>query len=176
MGKLIIGLILILIGLSALTHVPVIGVLVNVIIAVIFITIGVRIISRGAHRGGWHGNWHGDHPHAMAGDDILDEVLIFSPIDKAITSQRFKGGKVVMVFSGGALDLSGVHAEGDTVELEVSAVFSGLEITIPKEWKVRSAASPVLGSVDLYGSDGGDGNVTLVLRGEAVFGEIKVRK
>ncbi len=81
-----------------------------------------------------------------------------------------------MVFSGGEIDLTQVKADGNDVHLEVSSVFSGVEITIPKDWKVVSTANVFLGNVDTSAAQGGDGSVTLHLHGEAVFGEIKVKK
>jgi len=81
-----------------------------------------------------------------------------------------------MVFSGGEIDLTQIKTDATEIDLEVSSVFSSIEITVPKDWNVRSTAAAFLGNVDTHAAQGGDGSVTLTIRGEAVFGEIEVRK
>ena len=106
----------------------------------------------------------------------IDEVAIFSPLNKTIVTENFKGGKIVMVFSGGEINLTQAKTEGAEIHLEVASVFSGVEITVPKDWKVRSAVNIFAGTVDIHQASGDDGPVTLTLRGDAVFGSIEVRK
>lgn len=81
-----------------------------------------------------------------------------------------------MVFSGGEVDLSQVKTDRTEIALEVASVFSGIEIIVPKDWKVKSNANVFLGGVDTHMAQGGDSNVTLTIHGDAVFGEIEVRK
>ena len=182
MGGLIVGIILILIGISALTGIPLLG----FIFAVILIAIGIRMIARRSMHSGWrwddydHGHGH-DHDHhhtykAASGERSIDEVAIFSPFNKSYATEHFKGGKIVMVFSGGEIDLTQAKADGNEIHLEVSCVFGGVHITVPKDWKVKSTANVFIGGVDTSAAQGGDSAVTLHLHGEAVFGEIEVRK
>lgn len=180
MGGFVVGIILILIGISALTGVPLFG----FIFAVILIAIGVRMIVRRSGGSGWH--WddycydhNHDHNHAhkvASGERSIDEVAVFSPLNKTYTAEHFKGGKIVMIFSGGEIDLTQAKADGTEIHLEVSSVFSGIHIAVPKDWKVISTANVFLGNVDVSAAQGGDGIVTLHLHGEAVFGEIKMQK
>jgi predicted membrane protein len=81
-----------------------------------------------------------------------------------------------MVFSGGEVDLTQIKTDETEIHLEVSSIFSGIQITVPKDWKVKSTANVFIGNVDTSGAQAGDGSVTLHLHGEAVFGEIEVRK
>jgi predicted membrane protein len=178
MGGLIIGIILILIGVSALTGIPFFGFL----FAVVLIAIGIRMISRRSVSSGWHWDDYShdyDHNHAheaAPGERSIDEVAVFSPLNRSYATEHFKGGKIVMVFSGGEIDLTQAKADGTEIHLEVSSVFSGIQITIPKDWKVTSTANVFVGNVDTSAAQGGDSSVTLHLHGEAVFGEIEVRK
>jgi predicted membrane protein len=182
MGGIIVGIILILIGISALTGISFFG----FIFAVILIAIGIRMIARRSVHSGWrwddydHGHGH-DHDHhhtykTASGERSIDEVAIFSPLNKSYATEHFKGGKIVMVFSGGEVDLTQIKTDETEIHLEVSSVFSGIQITVPKDWKVKSTANVFLGNVDTGAAQGGDGSVTLHLHGEAVFGEIEVRK
>jgi predicted membrane protein len=168
----VVGIILILIGLSALTGIS----LFNFFVAIVLIAIGVRMIM-GRSMGGPEWKWHDHHGQGtVSGDDTVDEVAVFSPLNKAFSSQHFKGGKLVLVFSGGDIDLTGVKVDGSEVQLEISSVFSGTDILIPREWNVRSRVSVFAGNVDTHAAPDGDGSVTLTLRGEAVFGQIEIRK
>ena len=178
MGGLIVGIILILIGISALTGIPLFG----FFFAVILIYIGVRMISRRSVCGGWswddHGHVHEHHHEATRTSDerSIDEVAVFSSLNKALTTPNFKGGKIVMVFSGGEINLSQVKADGNDIHLEISSVFGGVEITVPKDWNIKSTANVFLGNVDISRAQGGDSATTLTIHGEAVFGEIEVKK
>jgi predicted membrane protein len=182
MAGLIVGIILILIGISALTGIS----FFNFIFAIILIAIGIRMISRGSARGAWrrehHHNSTGEsggisgNVSGASGERSIDEVAIFSALNKSFVTENFKGGKIVMVFSGGVIDLTQVKTENAEIDLEVSSVFSGAEIIVPKAWKVKSTANVFIGNVDTHAAQGGDGNVTLTIHGEAVFGGIEVRK
>ncbi len=168
MGGLIVGIILILIGI------PFFGFL----FAVILIAIGIRMIARRSVHSGWHWDDY-DHGHthkATSGERSIDEVAIFSPLNKSYTAEHFKGGKIVMVFSGGEVNLTQIKTDETEIHLEVSSIFSGIEIVVPKDWKVVSTANVFLGNVDTSAAQGGDGSTTLIIHGEAVFGEIEVRK
>lgn len=177
---LIVGIILILIGLSILTGTH----FLSLIIALVIIAIGVRFIVRRSggdfwdwhghptpHRGGWGGFGNPNASH----EDTLNEVIVFSALNKKIISDNFSGGKIVMVFAGGELDLTDVKTTRSEIDLEISCTFSSIEIIIPKEWKVRSNAKVALGAVDTHAAQGGDGMVTLVIKGDVVCGEIEVR-
>lgn len=177
MGGIIIGVILILVGLSAIIGVS----LFKFIFAIILIAIGIRVIVGHPMGGPASWRWHhhdGDDPHhAISEDDRIDEVAVFSPLNKSFTSQHFKGGKIVAVFSSAEIDLTKVATDAAEIDLEISSVFSSVEITIPRDWKVKSVASIFLGNVDLHQAQSdGVGSITLTIRGEAVFGEIEVRK
>jgi len=181
MGGLIVGIILILIGISALTGIPLFGFL----FAVVLIAIGIRMIAHRSVHSGWHWDYHDhDHDHdnhhhdttPASGERSIDEVAVFSPLNKSYAIEHFKGGKIVMIFSGGEVDLTQIKTDGNEIHLEVSSVFSGVRITVPKDWKVVSTANVFIGDVDTSAAQGGDGTVTLIIHGEAVFGQIEVRK
>jgi predicted membrane protein len=166
----IVGIILVVIGISALTGIS----LFNFIFAIILIAIGIRLITGRSWHDSWH--WHHHGNTIESGDDLIDEVAVFSPLNKAYATEHFKRGKIVMVFSGAEIDLTQARTDATEIDFEVSSVFSSVEITVPKEWKVKSATNAFAGNVDIHQAQGGDGPVTLTLRGDAVFGQIEIRK
>jgi len=170
MGGLIVGIILICIGVTALTGIPLFG----FFFAIILIYIGIRMISRRSASSTWH--WDDCQSKTPSGERSIDEVAVFSSLNRSYPTEHFKGGKIVMIFSGGEIDLTQAKVNGSEIYLDVSSVFSGIRITVPKDWKVISTANVFLGNVDTHAVHGGDGTVTLHLYGEAVFGEIEIRK
>ena len=64
-------------------------------------------------------------------------------------------------------------------ELEVSAVFGGAEITVPRTWRVVMKAAAVFGGCDDRTvpprPEPGLEPVVLVIKGAAVFGGIEIR-
>ena len=104
MGRIIIGVLLILIGISALTGLA----LFRFAFAAFIIVLGVHILMGREER---HKKYHASSDElSTTSDDLLNEVAIFSPLNKHVTSQVFKGGKVVVVFGGGDIDLSKAKA------------------------------------------------------------------
>jgi len=164
MRRIIIGVVLILLGISALTGVS----LLNFIVAFILIWVGIRIIARHSHR-----EWRAEGEGTVSREDSINEVAVFSSLNKTVVSDDFRGGRVVLVFAGGEVDLSQAKTTRPTVDLEVVAVFGGGKLIIPKGWSVNSSGASIFGGVENR-TEKGEGSVILNLKGTAVFGGIEV--
>jgi hypothetical protein len=92
---------------------------------------------------------------------------------KVVKSENFKGGKVTMVFAGGEIDLSNVKTTAKEIDLNITTVFAGAKLIIPKGWKVNTQGTAIFGGYDNKVVPG-EGSVTLNLRGSAVFGGIEI--
>ena len=160
MARLILGLFIIVIGISILTGFS----LIKFVFAFFIIFIGVRMISDKGRR------WD---IQTSSNEDSINEVAIFSPINKIITSDNFKGGKIVMVFGGGQIDISQVKSTEKMVPLEIIAIFGGGKIIIPKGWKVNSQGTAIFGG---YNSkiESGEGENILNINGAAIFGGVEI--
>ena len=78
-------------------------------------------------------------------EDFLDETAIFSGTKKSITSDNFKGGKITSIFGGSEIDLYNCKlAPGNNI-LEVTAIFGGSTLYIPRDWKVVVDVTPIFG-------------------------------
>jgi len=163
MGRIIAGLILILIGLSAFAGVS----WFKFGFALILIVIGIAILSGHRH------NWHWDTRAGVSNEEMLNEVAIFSSINKVVQSENFKGGKIVTVFGGGEIDLSHVKTSEKNVNMEFVAVFGGGKLIIPKDWRVNSQGIGIFGG---YSSKAvaGEGETTLNIKGAAIFGGVEI--
>jgi predicted membrane protein len=111
----------------------------------------------------------------------LRESTIFGSLNRRVETQQFEGGKVEVVFGSIELDLTeaAISSPDRRAELEVSAVFGGAEITVPRTWRVVMKAAAVFGGCDDRTvpprPEPGLEPVILVIKGAAVFGGIEIR-
>jgi predicted membrane protein len=163
MARIIIGSIIIFMGLSALLGFS----LFKMAFAVALVCIGISIIV---------GKEHEENPEEerILDEDRLSEVAVFSPFKRKIKSDKFKGGKITLVFSGGEIDLTETKTEEKEITLEVTAVFSGIKIIVPKSWKVNNKGTAILGGYDIKTGRGDDDAPTLNIKGTAFFGGVEL--
>lgn len=111
----------------------------------------------------------------------LREATVFGSLSRRVQTQQFEGGKVEAVFGSIQLDLTeaAISTADHTVRLDVAAVFGGVEITVPRNWKVVLRTAAVLGGCDDRTipprPEPGVETSTLVVTGAAVFGGIEIR-
>jgi len=143
---------------------------------------GILILSRQGRLGEW-GNRFGNHSYNGAGADDPDTLFaraIMGGGDMFINSQNFKGGSITAIMGGGTYDLTGAQLADGRAVIEVSIIMGGVNLIVPKDWKVTLEASNVLAEfsdnrkyrpdeVDLIDAP------ELIIRGSVVLGggEIK---
>jgi len=165
MTRIIIGILIIVIGLSALIGVS----LFKFAFALTLIIIGIRIITGVS----WQRSHWGRDRKATTTEDFLNEVAIFSPLDKTVRSEGFRGGKIVVVFGGGQIDISQVKAFEKNVNIELTAVFGGAKLIIPKNWRVNSQGVGIFGGYSNK-AVAAEGETTLSIKGAAIFGGVEI--
>lgn len=117
---------------------------------------------------------------ATTGPGALNELAIFSGVEKRIMGKNFRGGRLVAVFGGIEIDLWQAEMEGDEAVLQIDAIFGGVEIRVPDTWLVSSHGQGIFGgysdSTHLRPpTDPAQPRKTLVIRGAAVFGGVEIR-
>jgi predicted membrane protein len=111
----------------------------------------------------------------------LRESTVFGSMNRRLETQHFEGGKVEAVFGSIELDLSeaAISSAERLAVLEVNAVFGGIEVTVPRTWRVLMKSAAVFGGCDDRTvpprPEPGSEPVTLVITGAAVFGGIEIR-
>jgi predicted membrane protein len=111
----------------------------------------------------------------------LNEAVVFSSLNRRLDTQNFEGGKVDVACGSIELDLSGcrISAPERQAAIEANAVFGGIEITVPRTWKVVMKNSAVFGGCDNKTvpprPEAGLPPETLIVSGSAAFGGITVR-
>jgi predicted membrane protein len=116
----------------------------------------------------------------LSSDDIIDEVNVFGGGDRTITSQNFMGGKILAVFGGSNFNLSRAKLAPGKNYIEVLAVFGGMKLIVPEDWKIRINAVSIFGGFSdkhriMPSSSSKESDSELIIKGFVIFGggEIK---
>ena len=135
------------------------------------IILGLWIIFRPSHRSRSAG------PAAPAPGGDIDVTAVFSAAKRRIEAQSFKGGEVTAVFGGADLDFSGAGLEGGRATVEATAIFGGVDIIVPRNWRVVMDGTPILGGFNLkhVNPPEAEARATLHVRGTAIFGGVTVK-
>jgi predicted membrane protein len=116
----------------------------------------------------------------LSSDDIIDEVNIFGGGDRTIISQNFMGGKILAFFGGSNFNLSRAKLAPGKNYIEVLAIFGGMKLIVPEDWKVRINAVSIFGGFSdkhriMPTTSLPESESELIIRGFVIFGggEIK---
>lgn len=157
----------------------------NIIFPVILILVGINIIFKRRHsvnsRHNWeHAGCYNNNPQQVD-EDHIDDVSIFGGGQKNFNSKNFQGGSITAIFGGSELDLTDCKlAPGEQV-IDIVAIFGGVEIIVPANWKIQIDVVPIFGGFsNKWRRDPNlvlDQTSTLRIKGTVIFGggEIKFR-
>jgi predicted membrane protein len=110
-------------------------------------------------------------------EDYIRSSTIFGGAKKNIISKNFKGGEVKAIFGGSELNFMQADISGKA-ELEITAVFGGVKLIVPRNWEVQSELSTFCGGIEdntIVNNDvNAENKKVLILNGNAVFGGIEI--
>jgi predicted membrane protein len=113
-------------------------------------------------------------------DDLIDEVNVFGGGDRTITSQNFMGGKILAVFGGSNFNLSRAKLAQGKNYIEVMAIFGGMKLIVPEDWKIKINIVSIFGGFSdkhriMPPSSITESDSELIIKGFVIFGggEIK---
>ena len=117
-------------------------------------------------------------------DDTSSKVhveAVFGSNKRRVTSRAFQGGNAAAVFGEVRLDLSQAEMADDQAVLHADAVFGRVEVRVPDAWVVVSRGTGAFGNFEDVtrssetGSTAADVRKKLIVKGNAVFGEVQIR-
>ncbi|MGH2663356.1 MAG: LiaF domain-containing protein [Actinomycetota bacterium] len=112
----------------------------TIIWPLLLIVVGIAILFRhGRGRGPGVGN---------SSEDVVRSSAVFGGSEIASHSQRFRGGSLTAVFGGVTLDLRQARLAPEGATLSVTAVFGGVDVIVPKDWRARLQGTPIFGGYD----------------------------
>jgi predicted membrane protein len=139
---------------------------------VIIMMFGIFILIAGRRH-------HRAHHAEFSSEEFIDEIAIFSGVEKTITSSAFKGGKVTSVFGGIEIDLTQSKLAEGINYIDLTTVFGGAKFIIPSDWNVKVEVTSVFGGFeDKRGNVVGDidSGRSLVMKGSVVFGGGEIKR
>jgi LiaF transmembrane domain len=100
-------------------------------------------------------------------------------VHRVVESPDYRGGDATAVMGAVELDLRGATIANPPAVLDVFALWGGVEITVPSEWRVEVQAVPILGGIENKArATVRDANApvqTFIVRGTALMGGIEIK-
>lgn len=109
-------------------------------------------------------------------EDYIAKTTILSGLNLRNTSNDFKGGILTTILGGIDVDLRGADIKEEGAFLEANAFMGGIDIKVPKHWKVKVSGTPILGawSNDTYPNNDPNAPV-LKIKVFVAFGAIDIK-
>jgi hypothetical protein len=110
-------------------------------------------------------------------EDDLGLFTMFSGLNRRIESQQFRGGRASVIFGGIDLDFTGAELAEGKATVELTAILGGMDVRVPRNWKVEVDGNAILGGVDdEHKSEIKEDNPQkLYIRATAILGGIDIR-
>ena len=80
--------------------------------------------------------------------ETVNARTVFGGLERRIKSSNFRGGVAEAIFGGVELDFRGSQLAPEGADLDLSATFGGVDVTVPADWKVLVTGTPIVGGLD----------------------------
>jgi len=107
----------------------------------------------------------------------LDNIsAVFGGTETINKSSNYQGGKTSAIFGGVSIDLRDAVIKKEAT-IEVFALCGGIELKVPREWRIQSHVFPILGGVESKShSEKSDDNApVLIITGTVALGGVEIR-
>lgn len=131
---------------------------------VILIVAGLGIVARA----------FGVRAPELAGGTALTIWAILGVRKEKVTTRNFTGGRIIAFMGGCELDLSQADMEQGPAEIEIIAVWGGIEIKVPEGWEVIGNTVPIMGGAEIK-TKGAPGGRRLIVNGLAIMAGIDIK-
>lgn len=113
---------------------------------------------------------------ASAGDESEPRAFaLMAGNDLRSTSATFRGADLGAFMGGVNLDLTGAKLAGDEAEVDVFAMWGGIEIRVPPEWTVVGKVVPLMAAFEDKTQPVAGSTKRLVVRGVVVMGGVEIK-
>jgi hypothetical protein len=111
-----------------------------------------------------------------AADAIFNTFVVWSGLERKVTSQAFRGGDVTAIMGGAEIDLRQSKLAGGEAVVEVLVLWGGVDFFVPADWKVSVEAVPFMGGIeDATRAPAGEPRGHLVIKGLVMMGGVEVK-
>lgn len=106
----------------------------------------------------------------------LSAFALWAGVRRQSISPQFRGGDATAIMGGVELDLK--HAQirdGEEAIIDAFAMWGGVEITVPENWRVVSKVMPLMGGFEDKTTSKSTTGPVLIVQGTAIMGAIEVK-
>jgi hypothetical protein len=139
----------------------------------ILLVVGGLLVWRALRREG-PGSERVESPVASQSD-----FAIMGGVHRVVESPDFRGGDATAVMGAVELDLRGAKIATSPAVMDIFALWGGIELTVPPEWKVDIQVVPILGGVEnkarSTAPSPGAPEQVLIVRGTALMGGVEIK-
>jgi predicted membrane protein len=110
------------------------------------------------------------------GASTLQAFALWSGSGRKVVSEDFRGGEVTAIMGGHEIDLRSAKMASGTAVIDLFVWWGGVELRVPRDWKVTNEALALLGGVE-DSTEAPEGEVRghLVLKGPVIMGGVEVK-
>lgn len=109
-------------------------------------------------------------------DSVIHAFGMMAGVKRQSNSREFRGGDANAIMAGVELDLRNAQIrEGDDVIIDAFAMWGGVDIFVPTNWRVVGDVLPIMGGFEDNTHPTAEPGPTLRIRGTAIMGAIEVK-
>jgi hypothetical protein len=101
-------------------------------------------------------------------------LAIFGVRKEAVTSRNYTGGRIIAFMGGCELDLTKSDMENGPAEIEIIAMWGGVEIKVPEGWEVIGNTLPIMGGADIR-TKAAPGGRKLIVNGVVLMAGVDIK-
>ena len=161
----IVGLIVIVFGLSFLFEFP----FFNILFSLVIIYLGVQVLT-----GKTIGFPFISNEDVVSSENEIKRVLIFSSLKLSSKSKDFTGAEIVTVFGGAKIDLSNTSAASDQVKINLVCILGTIDLSVPKSWEITTEGVGILGTFSNSSAKPAKKNTDVKIEGVSILGTIQI--
>jgi predicted membrane protein len=135
------------------------------------IAFGLTVLVRNSRRG----------DHLVLGEghdqDLVRTTAFLSGSELATQSNAFRGAVLTAIMGGVELDMRHATLAADGAEVDATAIMGGVDLIIPRDWRVTVRGTPILGGVSnlAEGSSLPDDAPRLRVDALAILGGVEIK-
>lgn len=107
------------------------------------------------------------------------DFALMGGVHRVVDTQDFRGGEATAIMGAVELDLRGASIASSPAVLDVFALWGGIELTVPPEWRVEVQGTPIIGGFENKArpasAAAGAPAPVLVVRGTAIMGGVEIK-
>jgi hypothetical protein len=116
----------------------------------------------------------GFRPPAIRTGSDSTILAILGVRKEKVTSRNYRGGRIIAFMGGCELDLREADMESGPAELEIVAIWGGIEIKVPEGWEVIGNTLPIMGGADIR-TKAAPGGRKLVVNGVVIMAGVDIK-